>query len=70
MAGGPWADGRDGRSFYIRFLFASMYIRVAQHLGPTLGVDFEKPNSLVFQDSLRRLHPSHFLDFIGPRLRG
>jgi len=69
MGRNSWEDSDDGRPLYVRFLFASMYYRGATTSRPYIGVDFEKTNSLVLQDSLRRLRSSHFLDFIGLRFR-
>jgi len=46
-----------------------MYYLGAVISGPYIGVDFEPSNSLVLQDSLCRLRPSHLLDLIGLRFR-
>jgi hypothetical protein len=50
-------------SLFVRF----MYDRARGSGAQCIGVDFEKSNSLVLQDSLDRLRLGYFLDFIGLR---
>jgi hypothetical protein len=67
--GARGAEGEVGPFFYFRFLFALRYDGGAARSRFYLGVDFESSNSLVLQDPLGRIRPSHFLDFTRLRVR-